>query len=245
MRFYIQIFPFYFPDNNSISDLLKAKVIYDPLLLDKWESNFDTIWTDLQDLYFEKPALCDAAWRDSVINFYQSYYGKDIMTTADSVILKYAPFKSGDFNEYDAPLQSIKENFIYIKREQLLNFLKYHIQDNSVYTNAEFNRGSNLKFSTAYLNKNRQYAKLIVNVGDEISVTDEMGKTHNVVKKTVSGVPYYNIMCREYVFKKYNDSYSDADDSQITGISTTKLETSSYAVIHLIDGALCNGEVEF
>ena len=235
----------YVPDNNSISDLLKAKVIYDPLLLDKWESNFDTIWTDLQDLYFEKPALCDAAWRDSVINFYQSYYGKDIMTTADSVILKYAPFKSGDFNEYDAPLQSIKENFIYIKREQLLNFLKYHIQDNSVYTNAEFNRGSNLKFSTAYLNKNRQYAKLIVNVGDEISVTDEMGKTHNVVKKTVSGVPYYNIMCREYVFKKYNDSYSDADDSQITGISTTKLETSSYAVIHLIDGALCNGEVEF
>ena len=235
----------YVPDNQSIKDLLDNNVIYDPVLLDKWEKNFDTIWTDLQDQYFEKPALCDAAWRDSVSQFYQSYYNKDIMTTADSVLLQYASFTSGDFNDYNAPLKTFQEKFIDVKRTQLLNFLKYHIQDNSVYTNAEFNRGP-AQYSTAYLNSNRQYAKLRVNVGDEITVIDEMGKSHNVVKNIVNGVPYYNIMCREYVFKKYSDSYSDADDSELTGISTTKLETSSYAVIHLIDGgALCNGEVEF
>ena len=60
-------------------------------------------------------------------------------------------------------------------------------------------------------------------------------------------LPYWNIMTREYVFKTYASDYKSAKDENTapTTVATSKLETSSYAVIHLIDGALCNGEVKF
>lgn len=237
----------YVPSNDSIKALLKKNIIYDPNLLEDWDTTYMNIWTKLQDEYYESPDVCDAAWKDSIKKFYTDYYHKDIMTTADSVLLKYTVYNKADYSdyiEYDLPYKTFKEQFINVKRNQLVNFLKYHIQDNSVYTNAEFNRG-NAQYATAYLNEKKQYAKLYVTVDENISIVDEVGHTRNVEKKYKNGVAYWNIMCREYVFKRYNSSYSEATADDVNDVQTTKLETTSYAVIHLIDGALCNGEVIF
>ena len=237
----------YVPDNKSIKKLVADTIIYDPLLLDRWDSVYANVWEVVHDKFFDSPAVCDAAWRDSIKDFYQNYFGKDIMTSADSVVLQYAVYDSksdGDYNNYDVPFEVFREKFINTRRNILVNFLKYHIQDNSVYTNAEFNRGP-AKYSTAYLNKSRQFAKLSVNAGDDITITDELGNERHVRKIYNGNVPYWNIMCREYVFKRYSSDYSSSSADPLTDIPTTKLETSSYAVIHLIDGALCNGEVEF
>jgi len=102
-------------------------------------------------------------------------------------------------------------------------FLKYHIMDNSIY----IGQGSdNANYETsAYIieDDNLSYYKLGVNSDDTgITLTDEAGNTRNVVKS--NGL--YNLMAREY---QYNSSDAAA---------ASTIYTSSYAVVHQIDGTL-------
>lgn len=128
------------------------------------------------------------------------------------------------------------KDFMYTR---LKDFVKYHIQDNSIYLGAQFNadlddvKGGAAQYETAYLNEYQQFVKLSVKpstAGDALSVTD-MAKNVRSVTKNIgeTGRPLYNIMCREYEY--------DSSD--------TKIETSSYVVIHQIDKPLCNGVVDF
>lgn len=102
-------------------------------------------------------------------------------------------------------------------------FLKYHIQDNSVYLGMG---NDSAKYETAaYLveDDNLLYQKLsAISSNDGIKIIDQAGNTHNVVK--TPGL--YNIMVREY-------QYDDADATR-----ASNLYTSSFAVIHQIDGCL-------
>lgn len=224
----------YVPDSAAIGALLRNKVFYTPEDLSLWDSICSSAWWNI----YEDVAAADreAAWKDSLTDFYSTYLGIAI-DESDSILVftnkeedyKYTPFK---------------KNFIDVKRDELVNFLKYHIQDNSVYTNAEFNRGS-AEYETAYMNPSRQFGKLKVTVDENITITDANNNERHVLKNIVGGVPRWNIMTREYVFKKYSSDYSSASAGDLSDVPTTKLETSSYAVIHLIDGALCNGEVKF
>lgn len=225
----------YVPGNDTIKSLLKKRVIYSPVDLSDWDSICSNAWWYV---YEKVPAAQQAAaWKDSIMNFYSTYLN-ETLDESDTVLV----FANAQ-NDYK--FSSFRKFFIDVKRDELVNFLKYHIQDNSVYTNAEFNRGS-AEYETAYMNSSRQFGKLKVNVDENITIIDENGNECHVLKNIVGGVPRWNIMAREYVFKKYSSDYSSASNAdEITDISTTKLETSSYAVIHLIDGALCNGEVKF
>lgn len=106
---------------------------------------------------------------------------------------------------------------------EIENFIKYHIQDNAYY----IGQGSvNGEFETsAYkvTDGNLSYYKLRTRVSnDGIQVTDGNGNSCNVVN--TPGL--YNIMAREYQF--------DAPDAT----QATNIYTSSFAVVHLIDGAL-------
>lgn len=113
-------------------------------------------------------------------------------------------------------------------KDRIVNFLRYHIQDNSVYIgDGSENLGDEdededgVKYETAMLNPaNRRFFSLKVKKeGDSgISVTDNLGNVRHVV--TTDGL--YNNMCREFAFD--------------TGRNT--IYTSSYAVVHQIDGAL-------
>lgn len=225
----------YVPQNDSIKRLLKDGIIYSPYDLNLWDSICKAAWWHIHDDVADNQK--SAAWVDSLNIFYTTYLNKTV-DPSDPVLI----FANDDDDDYDST--AFKNDFINVKCDELVNFIKYHIQDNSVYTNAEFNQGT-ADYETAYLNKSKQFAKLRVNVGSDIYVTDAKGHVRKVQKVKNGLVPYWNIMSREYVFKKYSNDYSSTSSEELTNVPTSKLETSSYAVIHLIDGALCNGEVNF
>lgn len=111
-------------------------------------------------------------------------------------------------------------------QEQLNQFVKYHIQDNALYIGQGNLPLTNYETAAYEVNQEMNtlsYFKLAAQGGnDRLSVTDRSGQTRNVM--TSSGL--YNLMAREY-------QYNTGDKLNPGGIYT-----SSFAVVHLIDGAL-------
>ena len=111
----------------------------------------------------------------------------------------------------------------------ILNFLKYHIQDNALYIGAQNESGN---FETSLINnRTRRFYMLNTKLNDDsIEVEDATGTVHRVTKKTdAMGRELYNIQAREYVY--------DSKDAS----TATNLYTTSSAVIHLIDSPLSYG----
>lgn len=104
---------------------------------------------------------------------------------------------------------------------KIVNFLRYHIQDNSVYIGEGNVNGD---YETAVINPSTgRFYKLSVEADDShLAVRDVMGHTRNVVK--TAGL--YNRMACEW---QYNEG--DAATARAIG-------TNSSAVVHLIDGPL-------
>lgn len=220
----------YVPTNESIKDLIARGIISDPVELRK----FNDYWSDIKvELAGEEDG--DSLWIDSMLILSERLLG-----TPDS-----------SFNY---------ETYYNKKRDELRNFVRYHIQDNSVIANSVFEAGYKddgtqatvANYETAYMKtvgKNQQFVKLEVEGGKDITIKDVIKtsgplagtrNTRHVVKDiNAKGHPLYNILCREYEFKVGTKT------GLITSVETAMIETSSYAVIHLIDGPLCNGEVEF
>lgn len=114
------------------------------------------------------------------------------------------------------------------KKDSLQNeielFLKYHIQDNAFYIGEGEDNGEFETSAYKVESGNLSYYKLKTKVSnDGITLTDGKGQTRKVV---TSNSKNYNIMAREYQY----------DTGDATRANT--LYTSSYAVIHQIDGAL-------
>ena len=141
-----------------------------------------------------------------------------------------------DVDKLDTTINSQKEQ--YKKYISLINnFLRYHIQDNSLYIGADNisanatldNDGSTTKYETAYIyteKSNKIFKRLEVTsdkAGSFIRIKDEAGNTRKVVTEKPG---LYNLMATEYTYN--NDDKSTA--SSIHGTSS--------AVIHLIDGPL-------
>ncbi|MBQ0088710.1 MAG: hypothetical protein KBT27_05210 [Prevotellaceae bacterium] len=102
----------------------------------------------------------------------------------------------------------------------LLNFVKYHFQDNSIF-NDKCKIDEN-KYETACINsKTNRYNTVTVssNASGQLQVADNDGNTCHVIPSRC------NILTRDYVFNK-------------AGESATQIETSSSAVLHQIDGVL-------
>jgi len=106
---------------------------------------------------------------------------------------------------------------------EIENFIKYHIQDNAYYVGQGNVSGQFETSAYKITDGNLSYYKLNTRVSnDGIEITDGTGKTYHVNQK--AGL--YNQMAREY---QYNSSDAAA---------ATEIYTSSFAVVHLIDGAL-------
>ena len=103
------------------------------------------------------------------------------------------------------------------------NFVRYHIQDNSVYMGGETVNA--VKYETSKLNpKTKRFYSLTVSAdANNLTVTDQLGNVRQIVKN--KGL--YNKPSREYWI---SGSASSTADRQIY--------TSSNAVIHQIDGCL-------
>ena len=114
----------------------------------------------------------------------------------------------------------------------LVNFLKYHFQDNSVF--ADHNAVEATKYETACINDetNRYRSVKVSSTGngtlDVRSVYSTDANGHDVegpVRHVTSDETLKNIMTRDYTFNT-------------RARNATKIETSSYAVVHQIDGVL-------
>ena len=105
---------------------------------------------------------------------------------------------------------------------KIMNFVKYHIQDNAVFVGAN---PVEADYETSVIDpKTERFYKLhVVSTGDAVNITDNKGNTRHVV---TSDERLFNKMAREF---QYNAS---------DGPRATQIETSSSAVVHLIDGAL-------
>lgn len=101
-------------------------------------------------------------------------------------------------------------------------FVQYHIQDNSVYIGGGAKSGS---FETSTMNaETLAFYRLGVRCDNEhITVTDARGNVRHVVTTDPN---LYNIMTRDYLF--------NTKDIR----TATQIETSSFAVVHQIDGVL-------
>lgn len=111
----------------------------------------------------------------------------------------------------------------YVIKNRIVNFLRYHIQDNSLYVGAGTYSG---KYETSKMNpvNNKFYTLSCSSDGSNLAVTDQLNETRNVIK--TAGL--YNDMCREY-------QYTEKDKENAYNGT---LWSSSYAVVHLIDGPL-------
>jgi hypothetical protein len=122
----------------------------------------------------------------------------------------------------------------------IVNFLKYHIQDNALYIGAQNESGD---FETSLINKKTRRFYMVKSQlkDDEIEVLDAVDQKNMrdgvaTTKHTVSKKSYiddngiqrdlYNIQAREYL-------YNNRDAT-----TATELYTTSSAVIHLIDKPL-------
>ncbi len=106
---------------------------------------------------------------------------------------------------------------------EIRNFVKYHIQDNAYYVGQGAVSGEFETSAYKVTDGNLSYYKLRTRVSnDGIDITDGTGHTCHVVK--TAGL--YNLMGREY-------QYDSGDATR-----ASNLYTSSFAVVHQIDGAL-------
>ena len=116
----------------------------------------------------------------------------------------------------------------------IVNFLKYHIQDNALYIGAQAESGD---FETSLINNQTKRFYMLKSAlkEDAIEVVDATGATHRVNKNTYiddygKTRELYNIQAREYLY--------DSKDAT----TATNLYTTSSAVIHLIDSPLAYGD---
>ena len=104
------------------------------------------------------------------------------------------------------------------------NFVKYHIQDGSVYLGGE--QGAAVYETAAYDDASSRFRRLhVTNSGSGISILDDSGKTVNVMASS----PHSNLVARQYVFEK----------------DTRWYYVTSPVVIHLIDDVLLYSADQF
>ena len=108
-----------------------------------------------------------------------------------------------------------------IVANRILNFLKYHIQDNSVFIGGE--PTVNVKYETSTLNPlNNRFFSLNVNADDnQLTVEDQLRNVRHVVKDG-----NYNLIGREYWIQNAQN------------VNNTQLYNASDLVVHQIDGPL-------
>ena len=255
----------YVPTEKALKDLYKSGRLFTIHMIDSikdtYDDNIDFIGEWKAEDWPNLPNKSAASY-DKIMNMFNNYVSF-IQFTADSIpasilntpIAKDSVFYNTPwFSKYTAKLE-----------KQITDFVKYHIQDNSVYIDSKFtidlreNPLGEANYETAYMNDNSQFVKLSVrsdHAAHKIFVLDTetdkalradpayisasteqkkqmreaSAKVVSTVNSSVSGKPLYNIMCREYEYNNANVG------------SATEIETSSYVVVHLIDGTLNNGD---
>lgn len=110
--------------------------------------------------------------------------------------------------------------------EKVARFVKYHIQDNALFIGAAPESGD---YETSQMNpKTERFYRLKATLTDtELTIQDEVDKVQKTSHRVLTDQPgLYNLQAREYIYNRPDPA------------SSNMLETSSSAVIHLIDRPL-------
>ena len=137
--------------------------------------------------------------------------------------------KKGYLPTWDDYNKSNSDDEKKIIADRIHNFVRYHIQDNSVYIGGD--KVSNFQYESGKLNpnNNRFYSISVTQDGNSLTVKDQLGRTYT------ANVAASNKCCREYWVEWGS------------GVKLDNLSTSSYkniisassnAVIHKINGVL-------
>lgn len=239
----------YVPKKETLDQMLADYKLIDAEMISDLSDYYDDLQAGEEEDYVKAMTRLSKVTRGSAkttfaakkAEFEAANAGCNIWNPADA---KYAQF----WNEANAIIDACPDkegeidhtsflhaDYIASLEKWLTDFVKYHIQDNSVYVGGEFKidtihvNDPYAHYETAYMNSKAQFEKLSVRSTPDgvITVIDAKNNTHNVITTPVGGQTYYNIMCREY---EYN-----------AATNPTQLETSSFAVIHLIGEPLDNG----
>ena len=130
------------------------------------------------------------------------------------------------WDDYDTATSEEEKEAI---AERIHNFIRYHIQDNSVYIGGD--KVSNYQYESAKLNpkNNRFYSLSVTQDGNSLTVKDQLGRTFTA--KTAES----NKCCREYWIELGSGVKVD---NLRTGAYKCGISSSSNAVLHKIDGVL-------
>jgi hypothetical protein len=115
---------------------------------------------------------------------------------------------------------------------KIVNFLKYHIQDNALFIGAE---KDSAEFETAVIDPaTERFYRVTAQLTDNgITIKDQAckkDKNRTPAKVVTTDPRLYNLMAREYQY--------DSSDAK----KASNIETTSSAVIHLIDKPLSLGD---
>lgn len=129
------------------------------------------------------------------------------------------------WDDYDTATQQGDDERAEKIADRIHQFVRYHIQDRAVCIGGE--AVNNEQYESAMLNpENKRYYSFRVTADNSsYTVSDQLGNTRHVVTDASQG-GFYNRICREYWIKGTPDA------------ETATLETSSNAVVHMIDGVL-------
>lgn len=156
------------------------------------------------------------------ISLFNTYHYSVYVPTNESI---EALQKSGKLPTWEQVEQDEERGDIDAKQRDslaIVNFVKYHIQDNALFIGAQPEAG---EYETAQVNpKTARFHRLKATLSkDGITIVDEAGKTHKVLTDNPN---LYNLQAREYQFNGKDAS------------AANQLITSSSAVVHLIDSPL-------
>ncbi len=130
----------------------------------------------------------------------------------------YEALTAEQFGGDDTKLKAARK----LVSERILNFVKYHIQDNAVFIGGE--EASEVKYESSSLNpKNKRFYSLLVTAnGSGMTIQDLLGNQRSVLTSDTN----YNLMGREYWIQGKEKP------------NMTSLYNASDVVVHQIDGPL-------
>lgn len=123
----------------------------------------------------------------------------------------------------DVDVDSLKTTYT----QRVMNFLKYHVQDNAVYIGGD-PRNMNYETAATYLSGTQEGLSYTLGVHSDasgITLTDNSSKTPDV-RITTGEEGFYNRLVREYTFSSNSKTVND------------NISTSSYVVVHKVDEPL-------
>ena len=133
------------------------------------------------------------------------------------------------------PTEPEGEEYLELVASILHDFVCYHIHDNSVYVGGA--QVKNREYQTGTLDEvDNIFRRLTVSADNSsLVIKDHAGNERSVhVAAEEEGV-LYNIMTRDYLF---NDGASGVSEDDANIMKCKQIETSSFAVVHGIDGVL-------